>query len=499
MPSKSRSVFEFVSGSKKETGGDVLIVPLNSKPKPAMQLVSRVDAVCDDAISELISVGALGDEVGQLGHTTRAGGYRRVMMVSLGDDKDLDAAKLRKAAGAVVAWLQRNKIKQAALWIDALMSANFDNAVAEWCIGMMTAGFRFDEFHAPDPKTPESIRIVLRAGETEHVTRSMDDVSRGCTLAESINYTRTLAHRPPNIMHPTAVAEEARRLAKEFKLSYELIDAKQARKLGMNGLLAVGAASEHPPCLVRLDYTGAPSTKSRTVVVGKTITFDTGGISIKPAAGMESMKFDKCGGMAVLGIMRAAASLKLRVNVTGILAIAENTLSDEAYRPSDILRMMNGKTVEVTNTDAEGRLVLADALVYAQKHCKPTALIDLATLTGGVVTALGSHCAGMMTRDDTLAADLEESGRRTHERVWRLPLWDEYFNLIKGGDADMKNSSGKRHAHPIVGGIFLAQFVESSVPWAHLDIAGTATTEDDKAATGFGVRLIVDYIANRAV
>ncbi|MFN0134631.1 MAG: leucyl aminopeptidase [Phycisphaerae bacterium] len=498
MPSKSRTMFDFVAGSKKETGGDVLIVPLNSKPKPAMQLVSKIDAVCDDAVGELIEVGALADEVGALAHTTRSSGYRRVVIVSLGDDKELDAAKMRKAAASVVAWLQRNKIKQAALWIDALLSANFDNAVAEWCIGSMVGAFRYDEFRKPEPKTPDRVKIALRSAEAENITRVAEDVRKATLLSEAVNYSRAVAHRPPNVLNPTTVVDEARKLAKQHKLGFGVIDAKAARKMSMGGLLAVGAASEHPPCLIRLEYKGAPSSKLNHVIVGKTITFDTGGISIKPAAGMEAMKFDKCGGMVVLGLMRALASLKLKVNVTGILAAAENTLSDEAYRPSDILTMANGKTVEVTNTDAEGRLVLADALVYAQKECKPSVLIDLATLTGGVVTALGTYCAGLMTMDDTLAGDLEESGRRTHERVWRLPLWDEYFSLIKGGDADMKNSSGKRHAHPIVGGIFLKQFVEKGVPWAHLDIAGTATTDDDKGATGWGVRLLIDYLANRA-
>jgi leucyl aminopeptidase len=262
-------------------------------------------------------------------------------------------------------------------------------------------------------------------------------------------------------------------------------------------MIAVGRGAEHKPRLVRLDYRGAPRARTNTVLVGKAITFDTGGYSLKPGAGLETMKFDKCGGTTVLGVMKAAAALKLPCNLVGLIGVAENAVSQEAYRPGDILTMASGKTVEVISTDAEGRLVLADALWYAQKHCKPTAMIDIATLTGGVVTALGKVAAGLMSNDDDLSAELGESGRRTHERLWRLPLWDEYRELIKGQDSDLKNSTTKRHAHPIVGGMFLKEFVDDSVPWAHLDIAGPATDDSDKEATGFGVRLLVDYLQRR--
>ena len=209
------------------------------------------------------------------------------------------------------------------------------------------------------------------------------------------------------------------------------------------------------------------------------------------------MKFDKCGGTTVMGIMKAVASLKLPCNVVGLIAAAKNAVSHEAYMPGDIIKMGSGKTVEIISTDAEGRLVLADALWYAQKHCKPTVMIDFATLTGGVVTALGKTAAGLMSNDDELSAELGESGRRTHERLWRLPLWDDYRELIKGQDSDIKNSNNKRHAHPIVGGMFLKEFVDDKTPWAHIDIAGPATTDNDKSATGFGVRLIVDYLQRR--
>ena len=235
------------------------------------------------------------------------------------------------------------------------------------------------------------------------------------------------------------------------------------------------------------------------MLVGKAITFDTGGYSIKPAAGLEGLKYDKCGGMTVMGVMKAAATLRLKCNLVGLIAAAENAISEKAYRPGDIIKMASGKTVEVISTDAEGRLVLADALWYAQKYFKPTALINVATLTGGVRAALGTAAAGLMSNNDDLAAELGESGRVTNERLWRLPLWDDYRELIRGTDSDIKNSAGKRDAHCIVGGIFLKEFVKDDVPWAHLDIANVATSDNgEKGATGFGVRLIVDYLKRRS-
>ncbi len=489
--------FEFSAGAKSAATADVLIVPLAAKPRPALQSLARVDALCGGAVSEVVDVGALGNEAGQITHTTRGTGVRRVIVVSLGDDAELDATKVRQIAAGVVRWIQTNKAGSAALWIDGLLSCNFESPVAEWASGMALAGFRFDEMRRPDGKSLPRCRVSLHSSEAAHLTRSLEQIKSALLLTDAVNYAKRIAHLPPNVLHPGSVAAEAAALAKQYKLKYTCIDAKQAAKMGMGGLLAVGAASEHPPCLIRLDYLGAPSARSMTVVVGKTITFDTGGISIKPAAGMESMKFDKCGGCATLGLMKAVASLKLKCNVIGILAAAENVISDEAYRPGDIVKIMNGKTVEITNTDAEGRMVLADALCYAQKHCKPTALIDFATLTGGVVTALGKCAAGLMCNNDELADELVESGRRTHERLWPLPLWDDYKDLIKSSEADIKNSSAKRYAHPIVGGMFLKEFVGKDVPWAHIDIAGTATTDDEKAATGFGVRLIVDFLRHR--
>lgn len=243
--------------------------------------------------------------------------------------------------------------------------------------------------------------------------------------------------------------------------------------------------------------TGAEA--SPVALVGKAITFDTGGYSIKTTPGLVGMKYDKCGAMAVIGTLVAAARLKLQIPIVGVLAAAENMISNAAYRPNDILKTLSGKTVEIISTDAEGRLVLCDALAYAQNF-HPRVMIDLATLTGGVVTALGSTRAGLFSNNDQLADALFSAGESTHERLWQLPLDDEYFDLIKSDDADIKNSAGNPKAHPIVGGIFLKQFVDDETPWAHLDIAGVSDWDKDmpycpKGASGFGVRLLVEYLS----
>lgn len=496
MPNNG-TTFEFVSKARAAAGDQVLLVPLAMKPKPAMQMLSQVDAFCDDAVSELVDVGAVGQEVGHVSHTTRSGVYRRIVVVNLGEAKKLDVRGIHKAAGRAANWLMAERIKQATLWVDGLFSCELERPVSEWAAGMTLAGFRFTEHKEPSKDEVTKVRIKVTSSNKDHVAGRLPGIREAVTLAQAVNYARRIAHQPANVINPATLATEARNLARQHQLKCTVLDFAQVRRLRMGGLIAVGRGAEHKPCLIRLEYRGAPRARPNIALIGKAITFDTGGYSLKPSNGLETLKFDKCGGATVLGVMKAAATLKLPCNLVGLIAAAENAISHEAYRPGDILTMASGKTVEVVTTDAEGRLVLADALWYAQKHCKPTVLIDVATLTGGVVTALGKLAAGLMSNDDALSAALGESGRRTHERLWRLPLWDEYRELIKGQDSDIKNAAAKRFAAPIVGGMFLKEFVDAGIPWAHIDIAGTATDEKEKQATGFGVRLLIDYLRRR--
>lgn len=495
MPNLGTS-FEFFADPKGRNGGEVLIVPMMTKPRPAMEMLTPVDSLCDDAVSEMVEVGALGDEVGDLASATRRGVYRRILAVSLGDESKLEPHHIRNAARAVVRWLSKAKIAHATLWMDGLAASEVDDDMGEWALGMTLAGFSYNERKKLDEKSVRNVKIAVRSAEAGRVQSGLAAIAQAQALGNAVNYARSVAHEPPNAINPQTLALEAQRLAKQHKLKCSVIQASEAAKLKMGGLLAVGMGASAKPCLIRLDYKGAPRAATTIVVVGKAVTFDTGGYSIKPAANMEQMKFDKSGGCVVLGLMKAAATLKLKCNLIGLLAAAENAISRDAYRPGDIITMMNGKTVEITNTDAEGRLVLGDALCYAQQKLKPTTLIDLATLTGGVVVALGKHAAGLMSNNDELQQQLEECGRQTRERLWPLPLWDDYKDLLKGVDSDIRNSAGKRDAHPIVGGIFLQHFVEKDVPWAHLDIAGVSY-DDTPEATGFGVRLLVEYLRRR--
>jgi len=496
------TAYGFVSGGAGPLAGDVLLVPLLAKPQPPMELVTRVDRLCGDAVSELVSVKAVREDVGHLVHTTRRGACRRVLIISLGEAQKLTPHEIRRAGASAARWLSAEGLKSATLWIDGLATTRVDHAAGEWAMGMALAGFRFAEYKEADEKVPAKVRVHIRSSESGHVARAMREIRAALTLATAVNYTRRLAHQPANVINPQSLASEARALGRGSKLKCTVLNTQRLKQLGLNGLIAVGQGARYPACLIQVEYRGVPRSRARTVLVGKAITFDTGGYCIKPSSGLEGMKFDKCGGVTVLGVLKAAADLKLKCNLTGLVAAAENAVSDKAYLPGDILKMMSGKTVEVINTDAEGRLVLADALWYAQQKLKPTALIDVATLTGGVGVSLGKVAAGVMGNDDSLVADLGEAGRRTHERLWRLPLWDDYRSLIKSTEADVRNSAGKRDAHAIVGGMFLKEFVKEDVPWVHLDIAAVSTDENGegpsgKGATGFGVRLLVEFLRLR--
>jgi leucyl aminopeptidase len=354
--------------------------------------------------------------------------------------------------------------------------------------------------------------------------------------AEGQNFARTIASRPGNDINPPSLARVAQELAREVGLGVRVLDEKQMAKLGMGGILAVGAGSiATPPRMIVLEWlpgrgggggkarmedrgsrmakggkrgSASPSSilnspSSPLLIVGKAITFDTGGISIKPAEKMGKMVYDKCGGMTVLGLMYAVAKLGLPVPVVGILSSAENHISSQAYRPGDILRMYNGVTVEVTNTDAEGRLVLGDALAWGIETYRPQAVVDLATLTGGVIVALGKTMAGVMSNSDTLVDEISRAAALAGEKLWRLPLGDEQREHIKSDHADIVNSAG-REGHPLQGGAFLSHFVppDNSVPWAHLDIAGVADTEKElpyyaKGATGWGVRTLLEWVRSK--
>jgi leucyl aminopeptidase len=434
-------------------------------------------------------IGAPGKSTGDVLLREGPNGLRTVI-VSLGAAKEITDETHRQAGGALARWLKTAGAASASIDAGKITSLP---ALLE---GLYLGAFEFGLYKSNNNKTRDIV-LSFTGGRDLHNT-----IHRSEVLTRAVNLARTWAHEPANVINPVTLAERVTVLGEQHGLKVTVFDDIALADMGAGGLLSVGKGSNAKPRLIVIEYLGRnPQAGAQPVVlVGKAITFDTGGYSMKDVTNIQGMKYDKCGGVTVAATMQAVAELQLDMPVIGIIAAAENMVSAEAYRPDDILTMLSGKTVEIISTDAEGRLVLADALHYAQQHYQPRAIIDLATLTGGIVTALGRVRAGVFTNNDALAEQLVQAGDRTHERLWRMPLDDDYLKAIKGDDADLKNSGG-REGHPIMGAIFLKQFVSDDIPWAHLDIAGVADSPKDmpycpKGATGFGVRLLVEYLEN---
>lgn len=452
---------------------------------------SGVPAGIRDQFVRAISAPGFKAEVGE----TRF--HEDVLLFGLGSETDVEAAAARKAGASVLRALDRAGVDAIEIvarpdWNDRPVM----DLLAAFTEGMALANWRLDGFdgtHARDLTVHPRLRL---AAARKNANAAMKD---GLQLAEAVNLARTVGDTPPNVCHPAWVAKQARKLARETEgLTCKVIDAAKAEAMGMGGIVNVGKASEIPPCLIQLEWkpkrVASTAKGEHLVLVGKTITYDTGGYSLKISGGMRGMKHDMCGGAAVLGSMKAIAEAKVPMKVTALLPAAENMISDEGYRPDDIITMYDGTTVEVTNTDAEGRLVLADALAYACDKLAPTAVVDMATLTGGVVVALGHFCAGMWCEHDRFRGAVECAAVGANEKVWRMPVWPEHREFMRSPFADILNSNPKRSAHPIQGAAFLSYFVDEDVPWAHIDIAGVASLESDPVtghgATGWGVRLL---------
>lgn len=443
--------------------------------------------------------GQPGKEAGDLLLVETQAGRR--LLISLGEAEKIDSERVRRAGGAAAKWLAKYQPAGPAFRPEPAGRLSAADVAQAFTEGLLLRSFRFADLKSGDGiAQPLTVHILAAADPAVEQA-----VRKAQLVTEGVNLARRIAHEPPNLINPVTLAQRARDLGQELGLKVTVLDETALQQLGAGAILAVGQGSRAPSRLIVIEYPGKnpPAGARPVVVIGKAITFDTGGYSLKDRNGMVGMKYDKCGGADVLGLLHAAARLELPIPLVGIIAAAENMVSDLAYRPNDIITSLSGKTIEIISTDAEGRLVLADALTYAHRNYQPRAIIDIATLTGGVVVALGQVRAGLLSNNEDLAQALAQSGERVHERLWRLPLDDDYFELIKGDDSDLKNSSAQRGAHPIVGGIFLKQFVPDEVPWAHLDVAGTAFIDRDlpysgKGATGFGVRLILDYLETLA-
>jgi leucyl aminopeptidase len=425
----------------------------------------------------------------------------RVILVGIGDATKVDASLFARVGGAGIAALA-GRDTQAVFLVDHFKGLKMaaGEAAAQVALGARLRSYRFDKYHtklkAEQKRALKSLTIANKAFvDARSLYASLDKIADGVFLA------RDLVTEPANVIYPETLAQAARSL-KELGVKVDVLDEKQMKKLGMGALLGVAQGSVCPPRLVAMQWMGDPGAKNKAPVcfVGKGVTFDTGGISIKPAAGMEDMKYDMAGSAAVIGAVKALAGRKAKANVVGIVGLVENMPSGTAQRPGDVVTTASGQTVEVINTDAEGRLVLADALWYAQETFKPRCIIDLATLTGAIRIALGQEYAGLFSNDDTLSTQLVKAGKGVEEGLWRFPLGDAYDKMINSPIADMKNI-GEGGAGSITAAQFLLRFIKKGTPWAHLDIAGTAWQSKDKplsakGATAFGVRLLDRFVAD---
>jgi leucyl aminopeptidase len=419
---------------------------------------------------------------------------KHMLTVGLGKKSDFRIDNLRIAAGVCVKYAETIKEKEFSIYLPKKIGEEEAQAITE---GAILSGYKFHQYKSSkeDLFEVDKVHIVT----DENVSKG---IRAGMIFANAQNYARELDEHPSNIATPTKIAKEARKLAKEKKFNITVYDKKKMQKMGMQAILGVARGSAEPPVLVKLEYNKGKRYPLYSLV-GKGITFDAGGISLKSSRNMHEMKYDKTGAINVLGVFKAVAELKLPIRLLGLLPLSENTPSGSAQKPGDIVKAYSGKTIEVLNTDAEGRLVLADALSYAVEQ-KPEYIIDMATLTGAMVIALGRHAIGLFSNDDKLAKTMIVAGEETHERVWRMPLWPEYGEMMKSDFADLKNISELPEAGSITAAAFLKEFI-GDIKWAHLDIAAVEMAKGpqkyfSKGATGIGVRLVtrtLQMLANK--
>ena len=419
------------------------------------------------------------------------------LIVSTGLVSKTNPESFRIAGGSAAKWLMENKASKAAFILSSLDNCGVDQALEYFCEGLWLGSYQFIKY-----KTQEKLqacKLYLEVGnQVKAIQARLEPVQ---LVTHAVNMARQITHEPAAVVNPLTLSKLAEAVATKYHLTVNVLEQDSLKRMKAGALLAVGQGSKTPARLIVLEYPGSGemTTEKPVVLVGKAVTFDTGGYSLKDADHIIGMKFDKSGGVIVLCTLMAASMLKLKQPVIGIIPTVENMVSEKAYLPDDIITSMSGKTIEVISTDAEGRLILCDALTYAQKNYQPKSLIDLATLTGGVITALGHVRAGLISNHKTLRLQLTECGEAVHERLWPLPLDDDYFELIKSHEADIKNVCVSREASTIVGAMFLKQFIQDDTCWAHIDIAGTAEVDKDhpycpKGPSGFGVRLLIDYL-----
>ncbi len=458
-----------------------------------------LDKATGKQISKLLAQGDLSGKPGStlMVYEPREISAKRILLLGLGKKGELTNQVMRKAVVAAIRQLDNGNIKSADLAL--LDMAGDDPDVTRQARSMVeaidAALYRYDETKSGKKKAPalKKVNIIADRGK---LAAAKQGVVEGAALAHGVRYCRTISDLPGNICTPGYLARQAKALQKTHKIKTTVLDEAQMKRLKMGSLLSVSRGSREPAKLIVMEYRGGDPADNPVVLIGKGLTFDAGGISIKPAAAMDEMKYDMCGGASVFGALIAVSEMELPINVVGIIPSSENLPDGAANKPGDIVTSMSGATIEILNTDAEGRLILCDAMTYAERY-KPTAVVDIATLTGACIIALGHHASGLFSNSDLLAEQLLTAGENAGDRAWQLPLWEDYSKQLKSNFADLANIGG-RSAGSVTAACFLKHFA-GKYDWAHLDVAGTAwKSADPKGATGRPVPLLVEFLMARA-
>ncbi len=461
----------------------------------------QLDQATGGAIAALLRRGDMEGRPGQtlLLHSVAGPPCERVLIVGCGKEREFDERRYIGAYTRAAQLLNETGSTEATSYLTELDVKGRNTAwkVRHAVLSIESALYRFDRLKSA-PATPRRPlrKVVLAVPKRSDIPTAEQAIADGKAMSAGIALTRDLGNLPPNLCTPSHLAVQATELGQQYGFNVSALETEDMEKLGMGALLSVARGSRQPPKLIILEYRGADEGEAPIALVGKGITFDSGGLSIKPAANMDEMKFDMCGAASVLGTFKAVGELKLPVNLVGLMPSCENMPDGAANRPGDIVKSMSGQTIEVLNTDAEGRLILCDALTYAERY-KPAAVIDIATLTGACVIALGAHATGLLSNHEPLARELLAAGRESYDRAWQLPLWDDYQKQLDTNFADMANVGG-REAGTITAACFLARFAKK-LKWVHLDIAGTAwRTGKEKGATGRPVALLTQFLISRS-
>jgi len=485
--------------SEKARAGIVVVGMFADGTQPAA--TQALDKASGGKLSALLGRGDLDAKAGAtaLLHDVPGCATPRVLLVSLGARADYSDRAFRDALGGAGKALASGPVVEAAV---ALADVGLRGRTLAWRVQtaarvLADSAYRFDVpgMKRKNAKPAGASSLVLLISEKSSA-KLQGAVQRGLAIAQGMALTRDLGNLPGNVCTPGYLAKTAQDLGKEYKFKVDVLERADMEKLGMGSLLSVGRASYSPCKLIVMHYKGGKAADQPIVLIGKGITFDTGGVSLKPGANLDEMKFDMCGAGATIGVLKSVAAMKLPINLIGIVPAAENMPGGNASRPGDVVTSMSGQTIEILNTDAEGRLILCDAMTYAERF-KPACVIDLATLTGACVIALGAHASGLFANDEKLAAELLKSGTESGDRAWQLPMWEDYFSQLKSNFADMSNLGGPP-AGSITAALFLSRFAKS-FKWAHIDIAGTSSVSGDaKGATGRPVPLMMEFLQNRA-